>query len=580
MRLLVLTGTVSFKSAFGILLLVSVLLFLSPVLAQEPKPSVAVEQACGAAAFKAGEVLVKFTEDVSEASIRRLLVTKSMGVLSETQGLGIVRLAVPVGRELDKVEELKHEPLVEYAEPNYVVHTVAAYEGLDRSDQPSGAGIGASTTCSPVIPDDPRFPDQWNLNRIQAPAAWCITTGSEEVVIAIVNTGVDLDHPELGAKIWTNPGEIPGNGFDDDGNGYIDDARGWDFVNGDDDPDDDYGFGTFVATVAAAEANNSFGIAGISWGARIMAVKVLNAEGRGYSDDLVEGIVYAADKEAKIIDLSLSTCDYSEALQDAVTYAYSKGCLLVAAAGDCGGGVCCDVINPVMYPAACEHVLAVAGITRNDERLLVSGYGPYIDIAAPGEDIPGYWGTSYSDALDSTMVASPHVSGLAALIWSVSPTLTPDEVENIIGGTAVDLGDPGRDDYFGHGCIDANAAVTATPHYLQVSPSWLLFLADAETEPPCQRVSNAGTGPSTWSASASAPWLSIAEPFGYTPSWITVCADKDALPDYGTYTAKITAMSTMANCVNDPQIITATLSYVPQLFRFYFPLCFKGYKGP
>jgi len=542
---------------------------------------VAVDQPCGTAEFKAGEILVKFREDVSKASIRRLLSTKNMGVLSETRGLGIIRLSVPAGRELEKIEELKHDPLVEYAEPNYVVHTVAAYEGLDRSDQAPGAGTRASTTCSAVIPNDPHFPDQWNLDRIQAPAAWCITTGSRDVVIAIVNTGVDLDHPELGAKIWTNPDEIPGNGFDDDGNGYIDDARGWDFVNGDDDPHDDHGFGTFVATVAAAEANNSFGIAGISWGAKVMTVKVLNAEGRGYSDDLIEGIVYAADNGAKIIDLSLTTCDYSEALQDAVTYAYSQGCLLVAAAGDCGGGVCCDdVINPVMYPAACEHVLAVAAITRNDERLLVSGYGPWIDIAAPGEDIPGYWGATYSQALDSTTLASPHVSGLAALIWSVNPNLTPDEVENVIEGTAVDLGDPGRDDYFGHGCIDANAAVRAAPHHLRVSPTSLVFLADAETDPPCQRVSNPGTGPSTWGASAGAPWLSIDGPFGYMPSWITVCADKGAFPDYGTYSAKITARSTMTNCVNGSEIITATLKYLPRLFKVYIPLCFKDYERP
>lgn len=573
MWLSVLTRTVSFKSAFGILLLVSVLLFLTPVLAQEPKPSVAVEQACGAAEFKAGEILVKFREDVSQTSIRRLLSTRNMGVLSETQGLGIVRVAVPVGRELDKVEELKHDPLVEYAEPNYVVHTVAAYEGLDRSDQPSGAGIGASTTCSPVIPDDPRFPDQWNLDRIQAPSAWCITTGSRDVVIAVANTGVDLDHQELGAKIWTNPDEIPGNGFDDDGNGYIDDALGWDFVNGDNDPHDEYGFGTFVATVAAAETNNSFGIAGIAWGAVIMPVKVLNAQGSGQIYDLIKGIVYAADNGARIIDLSLTTRHYSKALQDAVTYAYSQDCLLVAPAGDGGD------INPVIYPAAHEHVLAVAAITRNDERPGFSGYGPYIDIAAPGEDVPGFWGTRYG-RISSTMVASPHVSGLAALIWSVNPTLTPDEVENVIEGTAVDLGDPGRDDYFGHGCIDANAAVRAAPHYLQVSPVSLLFLADAETEPPCQRVSNPGTGPSTWSASASAPWLSADGPFGYTPSWITVCADKDILPGYGTYTAKITAASTMTNCANGSQITTVTLKYVPRLFKVYIPLYFKDYEHP
>jgi len=150
-------------------------------------------------------------------------------------------------------------------------------------------------------------------------------------------------------------------------------------------------------------------------------------------------------------------------------------------------------------------------------------------------------------------------------------------VEGIIESTAVDLGDPGRDDYFGHGRIDANAAVRATPHHLQVSPTSLVFLADDNTDPSQQAVTNPGTSSSTWSATAGeTPWLSVSEPSGHTPSFITVSADKGALPDYGLYTAPITVTSTMTNSESSPQVITATFSYVPQLHKVYLPLFFMG----
>jgi len=460
---------------------------------------------------------------------------------------------------------------VEYAEPNYIVYVPPSLNGLNYLDQRPIARMQGLAGCTSVIPNDPYFPSQWNLNQIQAPTAWCITTGSEDVVIAIIDSGVDLDHPELEAKLWVKPGEIPDNGLDDDGNGYIDDVHGWDFVNWDNDPQDDYGHGTFVAGIAAAETDNGIGIAGFSWGAKIMPVKVIapGVPGYAYYSDITSGICYAADNGAKIINMSFHSAAYSQALQAAVTYAHSKGCLLVAAAGDTGD-------DTYQYPASHAHVVSVAATGRDDEHWDLSTYNDRVDVAAPGVEILSFWEGGYG-RMPSTRMATPHVSGLAALIWSVNPTLTPDEVESIIESTAVDLGDPGRDDYFGHGRIDANAAVRATPHYLQVSPTALLFLADDNTDPLQQVITNPGTSSSTWSATAGAtPWLSISKPFGHTPSSITVSADKSALPKHDVYTAPITVTSTMPNSENNPQIITATFSYVPQLYRAYLPLLFVG----
>ena len=524
----------------------------------------------GAMEFKAGEIIVKFKEDIPQAGVQSLLLAEDVSILDEMDNLGLMLLSVPKGREMEKIEELRRNPLVEYAEPNCMIKIADSI----------AAGPHFSLRAPDVIPNDPRYPSQWNLPKIEAPAAWDITTGSDKVVIAFVDSGIDLDHPELEDKIWTNPREKPDNGIDDDGNGYIDDVHGWDFVNWDNEPQDDNGLGTYVATVAAAEANNGYGIAGVSWGAEIMPVKVFDKDGRGYLYKIVAGINYAADKRAKIINVDLATPNYSNSLELAIVDAYNKGSLVVAPVGDCAEG-CNGLINPETYPAALPHVLAVAATSQNDERMFFSGHGPYIDVAAPGELIPGFWLRRYA-TYSSTAFAAPHVVGLAALIWSVNPTLTNDKVEEIIKSTAVDqVGDPaedtpGRDDYFGYGRINARAAVMATPHYLEVEPDdGLYFLVCDDCDPPSRKITNPNTSCSTWSATAIAPWLSISPCEGYTPSWVTVSINKGDLPNYGLHTAVITATSTMTNHVNNPRTITATVNYSSQCWRNYLPLLFK-----
>jgi thermitase len=394
--------------------------------------------------FEPGEVLVRFATGAGAFRAVANLAAKGLEIAGEIPSLDIQRVAVPPGQELTWVEELRGDPDLIFVEPNYLA--------------------GAAET----IPDDPHYTEQWDLPRIRAPEAWDFTTG-DDLIIAVIDTGVDLDHPDLVGKLWINADEIPDNDLDDDGNGYVDDSHGWDFVNDDAVPQDDYWHGTHVAGIAAAETDNGQGIAGVSWGARIMPLKVLNASGDGNYADVASAMVYAADNGARILNLSLGGEGYSAALAEAVDYARERGCLLAAAAGNESGAV--------LYPAANDGVLAVVATTRWDGRWYGSNHGPEVDAAAPGVDI---YSTTLNDAYSSatgTSAAAPHVSGLAALVWSVRPHLTNEEVSRVITETARDLGAPGWDEFYGWGRIDACQAVSSVAAFRIYLP--LFFKSDS-----------------------------------------------------------------------------------------------------
>jgi subtilisin family serine protease len=336
---------------------------------------------------------------------------------------------VPPGQELEWIEKLGDAPLLAFVEPNYLAR------------------------AAETVPNDPHYAEQWHLSRIRAPEAWDLFTGDDSIVIAVIDTGVDLDHPDLVGKLWINAGEIPDNNLDDDGNGYVDDTHGWDFVNSDADPQDDYWHGTHVAGIATADTNNGQGVAGVAWGARIMPLKVLDSRGDGSYADVASAIVYAVDHGTMILNLSLGGEDYSHTLVEAVNYARERGGLLAAAAGNESGAV--------LYPAANDGVLAVAATTRQDKRWYGSNHGPEIDIAAPGADIYNTTlNNSYASA-SGTSTATPQVSGLAALVWSAQPSLTNAEVARVITRTVRDLGQPGWDRYYGWGRIDAYQAASS-----------------------------------------------------------------------------------------------------------------------
>jgi len=513
----------------------------------------------GSGEFVPGEVLVKFKSNAHPANVRAALSAQNARAVGKVPALGVQRLNVPEGQELAIIAALQHHPLVEYAEPNYIIHAV-----LD--------------------PNDPHFlsDDQWGLTMIGAPQAWDVTTGSSDLTIAIVDSGIDLDHLDLKNRIWVNDDETL-NGLDDDGNDKVDDVKGWDFVNNDNNPQDDYGHGTHVAGIAAAETNNSTGVAGLSWGARIMPVKVLGSSGQGPISSVANGITYAADNGAQVINLSLGGTGLAdnETLKGAVNYAYSKGCLLVAAAGNCDP----NCYEP-LYPAAYDHVVAVAATDSSDNRASFSNYGSYIDVAAPGVSIYSTVRNNGYGYKDGTSMATPFVSGLAALIWSACPDYTNDQVESQMETTAVDLGATGWDQYYGHGRIDAHAALMWT-HNLGTSPQSVAFLADDDTDPiPSPQtvdVLNTCCEPITWTATISpstTTWLT-ATPLSGTasiasPGSISLSASKTVT--YGTYSSQVIISTTQTAVWGNPQTVDVKLIYLEKLYKTFLPFIFKSYS--
>ncbi|HEX5925016.1 MAG TPA: S8 family peptidase [Baekduia sp.] len=270
---------------------------------------------------------------------------------------------------------------------------------------------------------DPRVTEQWALQG-DAPmgidTAWRQTTGTDTTV-AIIDSGIDLGHPDLAPNLWTNPGEIGSNGVDDDGNGYVDDVHGYDFVDNDGTPQDTNGHGTHVAGIVGARGGNGIGGAGVAWRARLMAIRVLDGQARGTTSEVAAGIRYAVDNGARIVNLSLAGPTSTPDLQDAVRYARAHGVLIVVAVGNDGA----DLTNSPTYPAAYgeDNVLGIAATTRDGGLSSVSDYGPGADVAAPGEQIlstalgGGYeWRTG-------TSMAAPEVAGALVLLAAARPDL-------------------------------------------------------------------------------------------------------------------------------------------------------------
>ncbi len=366
---------------------------------------------------------------------------------------------------------IKHIPRIDvWLVTSSEMPTASFMHRLERSSDVSWAEPNGRVHTSGVTPNDDFYQtQQWNLRLIGLPEAWVFTTGDANP-IAVIDTGIDLDHSDLAARIWTNADEVPDNGLDDDSNGYVDDMHGWNFVSGST-LILGANHGTHVAGIAGAHTNNSIGIAGVSWQSPLMALQALNSNGDGTWADVAEAIVYAADNGARILNLSLGGEEASQTIEDAVSYARGQGCLIVAAAGNSKSQPA-----PVEYPAALPEVLAVAATTDSDATWSYSNRGPEVDVAAPGAtDDPrnGIFSTSSYNQyaiMSGTSMATPHVSGLAALVWSLQPTLTADQVAHVIISTAHDVYTPGWDQRTGWGRIDAQAAILKFKPYRAYLP--------------------------------------------------------------------------------------------------------------
>lgn len=345
-----------------------------------------------------------------------------------------------------------------------------------------------------AIPDDPDFFEQWYLPASGFTEAWDFAKGAPFVTVAVLDSGVDMTHPDLKDRIWTNTGEIPGDGIDNDGNGYIDDVQGWDFVDSDNDPNPTLlsdGFnesehhGTLVAGIIGAAGNNGEGVTGVNWNVRIMPLRVLDSRGFGTTTDVVNAVRYAVDNGAQVLNVSFTGGNFSERLANALQEAYASGVTIVAAAGNEGdteqGG---DLNEYPAYPVCYRGennepiVIGVASVDRRDVLSSFSSYGSdCITLSAPGESFyttqvyrPAFddYQNAYGDSWFGSSMSAPLVAGLAALVYSMIPDATPKIIRSYLVDNVVPI------DYLnfllagkiGAGRIDALATILAVQNDL------------------------------------------------------------------------------------------------------------------
>ena len=281
-------------------------------------------------------------------------------------------------------------------------------------------------------PNDTSYASQYGPARIGAETVWNTTTGNANFVVGVIDSGIDYTHPDLAANIWTNPGEIPGNGIDDDGNGYVDDVRGWDFANDDNDPMDVDGHGTHVAGIIGAVGNNARGVTGVNWNVKLMPLNFLGAgPNSGLISAEAEAIHYAVMMGVKVTNNSYGGLGTSQAEARAVGFAQFAGQIYVASAGNTTTNNDASAHYPSNFTTSFSHVVAVAATDSTDKLGSFSNYGSgSVTLAAPGVGILSTTpGNSYS-SFDGTSMATPQVTGAIALYWGANPTLSYEQVIN------------------------------------------------------------------------------------------------------------------------------------------------------
>lgn len=456
---------------------------------------------------------------------------------------------------LEAIRRLRLDPDVEYAEPNYIRKPL-------------------------LTPNDPYLGLQWHYNLIGLPQAWDVTTGSEDIIVAVLDTGVLHGHPDLAGRLLGGYDFVSSSSISNDGDG-ID-------PNPEDPGDDPNGqsssfHGTHVAGTIGAATNNSTGVAGVTWHGKIMPVRVLGVGG-GTDADVSQGIRYAAGlfnasgtfppQRAHIINMSLGGTGYNQTLQDAVSAARNAGVIIIAAAGNSNS-------STPFYPAACEGVVAVSAVDASGQKAPYSNYGTWIHVAAPGGNVSAdLTGDGYPDGVLSTLanqsngtitdynyvfyqgtsMAAPHMAGVVALMLAVNPGLTPSDLDSLLAGNhpsapgariTKDLGLPGKDVLYGYGLIDAPLAVSAAlaiaggsgglGSILSLSAQRLNF--DSFLNTLYLDVSNRGSGTLTISGvSSNRPWITVSPTSGTAPLRIAVSVDRTGLAE-GEYSGIVTVNS-------------------------------------
>jgi subtilisin family serine protease len=364
-----------------------------------------------------GEILIKFRPGTPAAEQARVHRDVGAQTLNRFGIIGVEHWKVSGVSAEAAIARLQRNPNVAYVEPNFVIE-------LD------------------VVPNDPRFPELYGMRNtgqsggtagadIKATLAWDQFTGDPNLKVGVIDTGVDYNHPDLAANIWTNPGEIPGNSIDDDNNGYVDDVHGYDFANSDGDPFDDNGHGSHCSGTIAGVGNNNTGVVGVCWQAKIVGIKFLSGGGSGSTAGAIAGVQYAITIGTKLTSNSWGGGGFSQALLDAINAAGAQGQLFIAAAGNSSANTDTSPHYPSAYNS--PYIVSVAATDHNDNLASFSNYGATtVDLAAPGvaivSTVPGNSYASFS----GTSMATPHVSGAVALAMGRFPAVPNLQIKTLL----------------------------------------------------------------------------------------------------------------------------------------------------
>lgn len=487
-----------------------------------------------------GELIVKFKDGVANLAAQRSLQAINLRPLEVSTKGRLLRVQVTPGSEEDTISQLMNRGDIAFASYNYYIYATET-------------------------PNDDNYPSQWHLDQandadIDAPEAWDLETGSRnEVIIAIIDSGIDLDHPEFKDKL----------------------VEGYNFIDRTLPPDDDFSHGTHVAGIAAAQGNNEIGTTGVSWYAKLMPLKVLDSDGRGTTFDMVQAIYYAIRNKANIINMSFSIpgskwpCN-NDSIEEAFAEAAEEGVLLIAVSGnDNQQGVNCYGAN--------DEAISVGSTTRFDSLAFLSNYGERLDLVAPGESIYStlpldYGNQSGYGSKSGTSMAAPQVAGVAALLWSFEPNLTHHQVRDILESTADDLGDPGWDEKFGWGRVNAYQALESLIKVnIELDDQDYFYITDADDNQ-IQQVTISTHNPVglQWTATVSptVSWLEIASPAPATglvssvaPENLTFMVTKPIT--YGVYTTTLIVKTDQENNMDMAEI---KLRYTTSNQRIYLPL--------
>lgn len=502
-----------------------------------------------AGAFAPGRVLVQWNGRANDLAAALLLSQNGWQVVRTIDEIDAAVVLVPAGTELAAVDTLLASPLVSSAEPDYVAYALG--------------GVSAEG----IQPNDRYWSEQWWTRRMDTPRAWELTTGAPSVLVAVIDSGIDLTHPEFAGRL----------------------EPGYDYVDLDGTPQDTYGHGTHTAGIIAARGSNNLGVAGMAWTTRILPLRVLDSSGFGRVSDVAAAVTQASTRGASVINLSLALSSPSTTLHNAIIAAYNHGALVVGATGN--DSLPGQPLAPVRYPAAHPEVLAVASTTHWEDWASYSNGGAQVAVAAPGGEpadpiLSASLGGGYA-YLYGTSMAAAQVSGLAALVRAQAPLLSNNAVADVLRNTADKIGSypysGGRNDRLGYGRVNALAALrwTLTPQ-LSIAPAEPVLLTPASG--PARAIditlTNASARPLRWEVVAVSPsWLSATPAGGLSLTYAqpaTLRIGLSTVPSPGRYNATVELRTTDPFGQATNTVLQVRVVVAQPLFGAFLPAVGRG----